>query len=565
MAMHAEKNTFICKWEGCPYGFKTKGSLKRHMRRHTGERPYKCDKCGMSFAESGALTRHWKSRTPCTNKSAADYPCYGRKKPLAAPSIEQVKAEEQEPEEIELEEGEIRPENTAPEESRKLEDETDEPIRVLPSDDIGENISYVIEQVVAAEESVPMETTSSTEIQEDSMLQPGSTCVICETRFEELSELQEHLITHLGDKLLKCCLCQDTVALPIQLVDHLLSEHPSEITVVADMAMVPLLVVEADSEQKASKKTQVDQALTDVNRALQQFLILTRQIEPTIAEGAVTLFQCGACSSFFKTNWQLKCHMRTNHEAKKTVYGCDICGKTFNLKDALTKHMSAHSDERNFKCGECGKTFKRISHVREHLKVHSSERPYPCPMCGKAFKTSNAAKVHLRTHNNFMPYQCTVCRKTFREKSSLERHHRTHTGERPFACKRCGCRFAEHGTLNRHMRAKVPCTQKTAETKQETPSLLAEFSSMVADTQQYIVQPSADKDQYVALVEGDIPTDNNVIMVQEGVSDNISESVHYVHEGDLESEPVQYFLVAGDEGEVKMIPPEEQSTTEGDE
>lgn len=32
------------------------------------ERPYKCKKCGKSFRESGALTRHLKSLTPCTEK-----------------------------------------------------------------------------------------------------------------------------------------------------------------------------------------------------------------------------------------------------------------------------------------------------------------------------------------------------------------------------------------------------------------------------------------------------------------------------------------------------------------
>lgn len=34
----------------------------------TDERPYRCAKCGKSFRESGALTRHLKSLTPCTEK-----------------------------------------------------------------------------------------------------------------------------------------------------------------------------------------------------------------------------------------------------------------------------------------------------------------------------------------------------------------------------------------------------------------------------------------------------------------------------------------------------------------
>lgn len=99
MVTHSSRKDHECKL--CGASFRTKGSLIRHHRRHTGElawsisaswqagkavvpglpsppeadsilctdeRPYKCAKCGKSFRESGALTRHLKSLTPCTEK-----------------------------------------------------------------------------------------------------------------------------------------------------------------------------------------------------------------------------------------------------------------------------------------------------------------------------------------------------------------------------------------------------------------------------------------------------------------------------------------------------------------
>jgi len=35
-------------------------TLRIHMRRHTGERPFKCVKCGREFSESGNLKTHFK-------------------------------------------------------------------------------------------------------------------------------------------------------------------------------------------------------------------------------------------------------------------------------------------------------------------------------------------------------------------------------------------------------------------------------------------------------------------------------------------------------------------------
>lgn len=51
------------KCEHCEKLLATKERYRRHIRTHTGDRPFKCSVCGKSFAENGNLNAHMKIHT----------------------------------------------------------------------------------------------------------------------------------------------------------------------------------------------------------------------------------------------------------------------------------------------------------------------------------------------------------------------------------------------------------------------------------------------------------------------------------------------------------------------
>ncbi|KAM9057358.1 transcription factor E4F1 isoform 3-T3 [Megaptera novaeangliae] len=434
MVTHSSRKDHECKL--CGASFRTKGSLIRHHRRHTDERPYKCAKCGKSFRESGALTRHLKSLTPCTEKirfSMSKDVVVGKEDTPTGPGASTV--------------------GTVTSSAMTSGPVETSPVIHLVTDAKGTVIHEVHVQMqelplgmkaLTPEPPGPEELPCSSEGSRENLLHQAmqNSGIVLERVPGEEGALEP---------------APPTVSSPQPLGDG-----PPEL---------PLLEV----EQVASEASAVPRT-----------------------------HPCPQCSETFPTAATLEAHKRGH--AGPRPFTCPQCGKAFPKAYLLKKHQEVHVHERRFRCGDCGKLYKTIAHVRGHRRVHSDERPYPCPECGKCYKTKNAQQVHFRTHLEEKPHVCPFCSRGFREKGSLVRHVRHHTGEKPFKCYKCGRGFAEHGTLNRHLRTKGGCLLEVEEllVSEESPAaaaavladdphtVLVEFSSVVADTQEYIIEATAD-------------------------------------------------------------------------
>lgn len=51
---------YHCDWDGCGWKFARSDELTRHYRKHTGHRPFQCQKCDRAFSRSDHLSLHMK-------------------------------------------------------------------------------------------------------------------------------------------------------------------------------------------------------------------------------------------------------------------------------------------------------------------------------------------------------------------------------------------------------------------------------------------------------------------------------------------------------------------------
>ncbi|CRL04976.1 CLUMA_CG018193, isoform A [Clunio marinus] len=166
--------------------------------------------------------------------------------------------------------------------------------------------------------------------------------------------------------------------------------------------------------------------------------------------------KCDECNKIFEQPDKLVSHMKYAHlgkklSVKKYNFVCQLCGRNFNTKVALSDHERSNCGKAPlYQCSHCNKNYHSAGSLKCHITVHTNELDFECSYCSKKFRTKGQLTVHLRSHTKEKNFKCLHCPAEFSHRESLLTHNTIHTGIKRFECSSCGSRFSCISNLLAH-------------------------------------------------------------------------------------------------------------------
>ncbi|XP_052128509.1 zinc finger protein 544-like [Frankliniella occidentalis] len=164
-------------------------------------------------------------------------------------------------------------------------------------------------------------------------------------------------------------------------------------------------------------------------------------------------YKCDVCKMRFTQKFNLVVHMRTH--TGEMPFTCDVCSKAFSHKSNLNKHktistiaISPGETGGAFKCEVCEKSFARARYLKTHKMYHTGgERN--CSSETSAGEDPGDVTVDEGPELKELKQED----EQLGLKGSLVRHMRLHTGEKPYQCDGCDKRFSDKSYLRNHKRS----------------------------------------------------------------------------------------------------------------
>ncbi|KAM3955254.1 uncharacterized protein ACR2FA_010859 [Aphomia sociella] len=231
---------------------------------------------------------------------------------------------------------------------------------------------------------------------------------------------------------------------------------------------------------------------------------LLKRVDLFISKKKTVCYNCEYCDKVFTSLFELKDHMRTNHDKEYSLSTCNVCFTKFYSKENMFEHKKiclpppnvntcSHCDKlftditslefhmkifhpqaqiddtnitsanineaENYKCKHCHRIYYSERSLKHHIKLkHTTDEAMECQYCGKLCSNKYYLASHMKiVHTNDTWSKCDYCDKQFKSKRNIRRHIEfTHMGIQRHKCIECETLFKEKRSLRKHVRSKHP-------------------------------------------------------------------------------------------------------------
>lgn len=193
-------------------------------------------------------------------------------------------------------------------------------------------------------------------------------CEVCDKILATNRTLIAHRRIHTGVRPHNCHLCPKTFRISIGLRRHIRETHLQIRKYQCDICDRRFTNQRNVNEHRRLHTEERPYKCETCNKLFKQqaSLFIHRRIHQTSFR-----FRCPHCSMGFNAKTPMNLHIAT-HTGEKP-HTCDICERQFRVRHEMNKHKLTHSDIKPFVCIKCGLRFRQKRYLVKHCRTHHKD------------------------------------------------------------------------------------------------------------------------------------------------------------------------------------------------